>query len=67
MTSAQIEALSGIKGPSSAGARPRVQVTAATNITVQSYLYNAAANVFTEVSGGSNGNGGSGIISATGQ
>jgi len=67
MTSAQIEALSGIKGPSSAGARPRVQVTAATNITVQSYLYNAAANVFTEVSGGSNGNGGSGIIPATGQ
>jgi len=67
LTSAQIEALSGIAKPSSVNARPRVQVTASTTITVQSYLYNAAANVFTEVSGGSNGNGGSGIISATGQ
>jgi len=67
LTSAQIEGLTGIKGPSSSTARPRVQVTASTTITVQSYLYNAAANVFTEVSGGSNGNGGSGIISATGQ
>jgi len=67
LTSAQIEALSGIAKPTSAGARPRVQVTASTTITVQSYLYNSAANVFTEVSGGSNGNGGSGVVSATGQ
>jgi hypothetical protein len=67
LTSAQIEALAGIAKPASVNARPRVQVTASTTITVQSYLYNAAANVFTEVSGGSNGNGGSGIISATGQ
>lgn len=67
MTSAQIEALPGIAKPSSANARPRVQVSASTTITVQSYLYNQAANVFTEVSGGSNGNGGSGIVPATGQ
>jgi len=67
LTSAQIEALAGIAKPTSANARPRVQVTASTTITVQSYLYNAAANVFTEVSGGSNGNGGSGVVSATGQ
>jgi len=67
LTSAQIEALTGIAKPTSANARPRVQVTASTTITVQSYLYNAAANVFTEVSGGSNGNGGTGFVGATGQ
>jgi hypothetical protein len=67
LNSATIEGLSGIGKVSSSTARPRVQVTASTTITVQSYLYNAAANVFTEVSGGSNGNGGSGIVPATGQ
>jgi len=67
LTSSQIEALTGIAKPTSANARPRVQVSASTTITVQSYLYNQAANVFTEVSGGSNGNGGNGVVNATGQ
>jgi hypothetical protein len=53
LTSAQVEALVGT--PEAASARPRVLVTAPSTITVQSYLYNSAANVFTEVSGGSNG------------
>jgi len=70
MDSAQIEALTGITPVSSSTARPRVLVTAPTTITVQSYLYNAAANVFTEVSGGSNGGNGVGTgvpTPATGQ
>jgi energy-converting hydrogenase Eha subunit A len=67
LTSAQIEALVGT--PEAASARPRVLVTAPTSLTVQSYLYNAAANVFTEVSGGSNGGAGTGyyLPSQTGQ
>jgi len=70
LDSAQIEGLTGITEPSSSNARPRVLVTAPTTITVQSYLYNAAANVFTEVSGGSNGGNGVGTgvpTPATGQ
>jgi hypothetical protein len=58
LTSAQVEALVGT--PEAASARPRVLVTAPTAVTVQSYLYNSAANVFTEVSGGSNGGAGTG-------
>jgi hypothetical protein len=67
LTSAQIEALVGTAEASSA--RPRVLVTAPSTITVQSYLYNAAANVFTEVSGGSNGGAGTGYYTTfqTGQ
>jgi len=68
LTSSQVETLVGT--PEAASARPRVLVTAPTSITVQSYLYNGAANVFTEVSGGSNGGAGTGggsTTSATGQ
>jgi hypothetical protein len=67
LTSAQVEALVGT--PEAASARPRVLVTAPTTVTVQSYLYNSAANVFTEVSGGSNGGAGTGYYTTfqTGQ
>jgi hypothetical protein len=58
LTSAQIEALVGTT--EAASARPRVLVSAPSTITVQSYLYNSTANVFTEVSGGSNGGAGTG-------
>jgi hypothetical protein len=71
LTSAQIEALVVAANGTAptASARPRVFVTAPTTITVQSYLFNGAANVFTEVSGGTNGSAGTGngVTTSTGQ
>jgi len=67
LTSSQIEALvvAATGTAPAASARPRVYVTAPSTITVQSFLYNGAANVFTEVSGGTNGGSGTGAGVAT--